>query len=413
QGGLGLAQFALCVLLAFRLSRSLAVALMLGAMAMVVANYRYHLRPEIFALLFLVALLLVLTAYQARRDWRVLLWSAPIALLWANSHGSFLLGPIVCGLFALGEGIEALRGKAGAPIRARLRAAAQQAGPFALASIGTAALSLANPLGPELLRFALTLSASEVTKRFVSEWTPTLSRDFMTRAPFAIFMGSIATAAAVAVAFRRRLTATDVLLLLAFGFLALQRTRFVALFGFVMLAVCARLIGSGTSRSARERPLLVVAIGSAIASIALTLQFGNVWGAFPYRSPSYNFSAPMLERLARPEMNGNVFNSFELGGELIYRGYPRLRPSIDSRIDSYGDRYFVIHENLLEEPPLMNEFIADFDVRYMLLLWRDFEWVKRNDGLKQGWRVAFADHKMVLLERLSATPTGPPGPVKK
>ena len=107
----------------------------------------------------------------------------------------------------------------------------------------------------------------------------------------------------------------------------------------------------------------------------------------------------MIARLSRQEMRGNVFNSYELGAELIYRTYPRLRPSMDSRIDSYGDRYFLLQEQLLGDEPLLKEFISDFDVRYMLLSWRDFNRIKGMTSLREGWRMQFADHKAVLLER--------------
>lgn len=287
-------------------------------------------------------------------------------------------------------------------LRARLGEALRVAGPYAIAATAMAIGSLANPLGIELLHFALTLSASEVTRTFIDEWTPTLSRAFMTRAPFAIFIAAVVATLAIVVACRRRLTFTDALLLAAFGLLAFQRTRFVALFGFVALVVCARLIGASPWRREWERPALACAIGAGAVGIALALQFGNVWGARPFISPSSNFTEPMIDRLARPNMKGNVFNSYELGAELIYRAYPRLRPSMDSRIDSYGDRYFLLQEQLLYDEPLLKDFIADFDVRYMLLMWRDFERIKLMKDLQKDWTIDFADHKMALLVRRSA-----------
>lgn len=399
QGALGLALFGLCATLAVRLSKSMGAGLLLAAFAMIVANYRFHLRPELFALLLMVALLHVLYRYRSHGNWQVLLWSAPIAIVWANTHGSFLLGSIIAAIFAVGEGAEALRGHSAVALRERSRVAFGVAAPYAFVAFGMALASLANPLGIELLHFALTLSASEVTKSFIAEWAPTLSKDFMGRPPFAIFVVALAATLGVVVSLRRRLSFTDALLLLAFVLLAFQRSRFVALFGFIAMAVCARLIGAGPRRLAWERPLLAGAAGVGAIGVALALHFGNVWGAFPYASPSYNFTEPMIARLARPEMRGNVFNSYELGAELIYRAYPRLRPSMDSRIDSYGDTYFLMQVQLLTDEAMLKEFISDFDVRYMLLLRRDFVHIKDMESMKKGWYTEFADHKMLLLAR--------------
>jgi hypothetical protein len=400
QGAIGLVQFGLCVMFAIRLSGSLGAALLLAAMAMIVANYRYHLRPEIFALLLLTSLLYLLSVHRiARRD-RILLWSMPIALVWANAHGSFLLGPVVASLYAAGEALESVRHDRHHTWSARLRKAAMAGAPYAGVSVAMAAVSLLNPAGIGLLRFALELTGSEVTKMFISEWSPTLSAQFMERPPFWIFVAAVTGSSALLAVYRRHVTVTDVLLLVVFAVLALQRTRFVVLYGFVALAVCARVVGVlGVRHAVVDRALMAVAIVVAILGIAMTMRFGNLWGAYPFKAPSTNFSPQMIERLSRAEMNGNVFNSYELGAELIYRSYPRLRPSIDSRNDSYGDRYFLLHDNLMIDEAPMKAFVEDFDVRYMLLLRRDFDRVSKHKELLAHWRLELVDQRAVLLVR--------------
>ena len=404
QGVAGLILFGLCLVLTRRLSRSLGVGLLLASLGMVVANYRFHLRPEVFALWGFVLLMLVLSSYRAHRDWRTLLWAVPIAVLWANSHGSFLVGPVLAVLFAAGESAESFRRGAAQPLNTRLKAAGRAGAPYALVAGVMALCSLANPLGIELLHFALTLSASEVTKTFVDEWQPTLSAGFVGRWPFRFFIAAVIGTLAVVVACRRRVTMTDILVLAAFGLLAFQRTRFIVFFAFAAAMVCARLIGEKPPRVRTERVLLAAATITGGIGIALAIQFGNVWGGFPYLVPSSNFTEPMINRLARPEMRGNVFNSYELGAELTYRAYPRLRPSMDSRIDSYGDTYFLLQKQLLVDEPLLKEFIADFDVRYMLLSRRDFELVKQMKSLQATWHADFIDHKAVLLARNANAP---------
>lgn len=401
QGLFGLAVFGLSTSLAWRLTQSLGASLLLGAGAVIVANYRYHLRPELFALVLLLLLLHVLVGYQVHRRWKRLLWAAPIAVVWANSHGSFLLGPIVAGLFATGEAAQAALESTATRRRRRLLEGARAGAPYAAVAVAMALVSIANPLGVSLLHFALTLSTSEVTKAYINEWNPTLTKSFVLTAPFGYFAAMLLATVALVVAGRRRVRFADILLLLAFGGLAFQRTRFVALFGFVAIVVCGHAIGTAMRQPSTERWLLAVATGLAICGLALAAKFGNAYGAYPFFAASHGFTEPMVQRLAEPQTRGNVFNSYELGAELIYRAWPRLKPSLDSRIDSYGDQYFLAQHRMLFDEALLRQFLADYDVRYMLLLWRDVEFIKKMEALRRdGWRLAFGDHKMVLLVRV-------------
>jgi hypothetical protein len=128
------------------------VARLLAGAAMPMANFRYELHPEIFALLLLWCLLQVLTRCRERRAARVLWGWAPIAVVWATCHGSFVLGPIVASIFALGQAFSAARGP-GHCARERWRRGARAGAPCALAALAMAACSLLNPLGLELARF--------------------------------------------------------------------------------------------------------------------------------------------------------------------------------------------------------------------------------------------------------------------
>jgi hypothetical protein len=398
-GGLGLLLLGLSFALAFRLSRSLGAALLFSCMAMAVANYRHFMRPEIFALVLFVLTLHCLTGYQRHRDRRRLLWCLPLAIVWANSHGSFVLGPIVASIFAFGEAIEEVRLNAATTWTRRVQSGAVAGLPYLLAALAMTVVSLVNPLGVEVFRFVWAVSSSGVFKAGIAEWQPTFSNPFMTSPGFWIFMGCLAVTLTTVVAYRRRLTATDLLLLLAFLLIAATRLRYIVWFGFVAMLVCSRLVGAGAWRPAWERATLIASTAAAAIGLAMAVQFGNAYRAYPYFTESVDLTEPMINFLSKEELKGNVFNSYELGAELIYRAYPRLRPSMDSRADSYGEAYFVMQLNFLADEKALSAFTTDFDVRYMLLLWRDFELLKKMPSLRANWKLHFADHKAVLLVR--------------
>ncbi len=400
-----LAQFGCAFALARGLSGSRAVGLLMATLAMLVINYRYILRPEMFALLMFVLLLQVMCRYRENKRPAILLWTLPLGVAWANCHGSFLLGPVVAGLFALGEGGQAAFVPPDSGEGSRLRRGGRAGAAYAAVAIGMLAASLVNPRGPELLAFAFKVQGSQAMKSLIWEWLPTLAPQFIVEPPFWIF-AAVGLASLVLLATTwRALTATDVLLFLAFGALALQRNRHIVWFVFVDLAVCAHVIGQrGWALRAEARARAAVLV-LALAGICICARTGNVRGDFLYAALSEDFTPTMQASLADPGLSGNVFNSYELGAELAYRDWPRLKPSIDSRIDSYGDAYFLAHERLLSDEQGLTSFLAAHGVNHMLLLRRDFGSISRMPGIRAQWHVRSSDRKMLLLERNVALPT--------
>ena len=406
-GAFALLQFVLSVVLARRQSGSLGVALVLGMLAMVCANIRYVLRPELFALLFLVLLLLVFDRHRRDRRWTTLLWALPVEILWANCHGSFLVGPAIAGIFALGEGLSAALAADGTVAR-RLRLGWSMGLPYAVAGLAMAAACAINPAGWRLLEFPFQLQRSTVMRQFIKEWQPTFSPQFYLDRAFWAFAIVFVAAVALIARLRRFLGATDVLLFLFFSVLALERTRHTVWFGFIALTVCARLVGHLQLTPRRELQLRCASAALALAGLAAAATSGNVAGARIYYSPTTNYSPGILAELANPALVGNVLNSYELGGELIYRDWPRLKPSIDSRVDSYGDDYLLFHIQLMRDEKLLNLFLEGNRVAYMLLLRRDFESnVSNMPSIQANWRLRITDGDVYLLERKVPLSQGP------
>jgi hypothetical protein len=359
------------------------------------------------ALLLFLLLLHVMCRYRDDRRPATLLWTLPLAAAWANCHGSFLLGPVVAILFAAGEGLQAAFASPDATDGPRLHRAARAAAGYAAAATGMLAASVANPRGTELLSFAFKVQGSQAMKKVIWEWLPTLDPQFVSEPPFWIFAAVGLLSMALLAANRRALTPTDALLFASFGALALQRNRHIVWFAFVDLAVCAHVAGRGRWTARVDAPARVAALLLALAGLGICARVGNVRGDFVYAAQSENFTSTMRAALADPGLSGNVLTSYELGAELIYRDWPRLKPSIDSRIDSYGDAYFIAHQRLFTSEPELQAFLAAYGVNHMLLLPRDLGGVSRMPGIQAAWHVRASDQKTVLLERNVALPPRP------
>ncbi|MGA8049368.1 MAG: hypothetical protein WCA09_04225 [Burkholderiales bacterium] len=405
KGILGLALFGLCCRLSYRLTRGYTASLVLSLAVMAVANYRYYLRPELFALFFTVAVLSLLVEYRASRNWRYLAACAPVALVWANCHGSFPVALAIAAIFACGAAIEGLR----APPGARLREAAVAARPYVICTALMALAMLVNPYGLNLYRFAWDLQNTTFIRSYIYEWMPTFSHPFMDSRGFWAFVVYLALGGTVLYAGRKSVTPAGWLLLLAFGYLALGAQRHIAFFAFASIYPLSMAIAPLASRIERT-PLVRGGILALLTGCAgLLVGFGNLYGGFPYYVPSSYFSPLLVEYLENDRVRGNVLNSYVLGAELVYRFYPRLRPAIDSRIDVYGEKYFVDLLRLNTDERALEQFVTRYRVDYMLLLWRDFnEGVQRMPHIRDsGWRIVFADQKVVLLGRPGSTAVAP------
>jgi len=400
KGALGIAIFGLCYRLAHRLTSSFPLSLLLALATMAAVNYRHFLRPEIFACLFALLLFNLLAEHQLTRRRQFLFWTVPLSLIWANTHGSFPIALVIMACVAAGEGIDAALAQRGASHRARARAALLAARPYAILCGAMALAMLVNPYGYRLFIFAWEFAQWEVTRASIVEWQGTFSPAFVGTRGFWAYAGLLALCATVIVVRRKNVRAADILLLLAFGYLATDRQRHIVWLALVSLYVLARVTGPVTLAPLAARRWVALALALALASAGLLLRFGNLQGQFPGSAPGRRITPELVAYVEGQGLRGNVFNSYDVGAELIYRFYPRLRPTIDSRIDAYGETYYRYFSALYSDESLLLDFIKFYDVRYLLLLRWEYEHLRQMPQLwESGWRVLFSDPGIVLLGR--------------
>jgi hypothetical protein len=397
KGLLGLALFGLCWRLAYRQSTDLFATALVALAAMAAANFRFYLRPELFGLFFFVIVLSLLAEFRAGGRLRYMLACAPVALVWANSHGSFPLALVLAGCFAAGAAAEGMR----APHGGRLRASWLGARPYLLCAGLMALAMLLNPYGANLFRFVWDLEHADFLRSYIYEWTPTLYGPFAGSRGYWAFLAFLAFCAAVLSLGWRNVPPAGALLLLAFGYLALHAQRHIVFFALVSVYPLAAAMRGSAPRLLAPPAVRAAVLALIVVCAGLVLRYGNLYGGYPYRVVSHNFSLLLVEYLDRPEIKGNVLNSYELGSELIYRYYPRLRPAIDSRAYAYGRKYFLELLGLNSNERALKAFIARYHVDYILLLQRDFDLGLRHmpDLRNEGWRIVFADGNVVLLGR--------------
>ncbi len=140
------------------------------------------LRPQLFGMVLFAGTLAIL----ARRDRRPgLVWALPlIVAIWANLHGSFVLGPAAVLVAWLGDLV------ARRPAVRRLL----------VVGVLSAGATLVNPYGFGVWAYAAGVAADPTIRRLISEWQPTTLLSFSG----AVFYGSVAgTAVLLALVVRR------------------------------------------------------------------------------------------------------------------------------------------------------------------------------------------------------------------
>jgi hypothetical protein len=309
------------------LARVFALALGVSAAAPI-----FSVRPQIFTYLLASIFLLVLTCYFQAGSYKLLLWLPPLTILWVNFHGGYVIGLTIILLFAAGAVCDWIAGLSDA-ITARRRVAS-----LLLTCVACLLAVPLNPNGLALYVYPLVTLRSWGAQTDIMEWR---SPDFHLSIfrPFAALL--LLTVAVLALS-PKRPKPSQVLLFVFFALAALYGMRnlpFFVLVAFPLLAEYAFLpawrfpaLSIGLRLTLQVVVLFLVAVASAqIATGHVGAELDREQFRFPARATSF---------LDTQKLPAPLFNSYDFGGYLIWRLYPRYRVYIDGRTDLYGHAFF-------------------------------------------------------------------------
>lgn len=394
-GALGLALFTSVVQMAYhRSGKDISWSLALGLLAMATENFRHLLRPELCTLFLLVWILMLMSCYTRTGSKYHALGIIGLGAIWANCHASVVLAPALVGAQALGTWLD--RHRKNFSILSESKPTTSH---WATLTILVTVATLVNPSGWKLWQFALGFGADSLEKRFIIEWLSPFHREFRSDRWLWIGAGVSLVLLYSGYVYRKSLSIADILIAAAFIVLAVIAMRFFVYLGIVAAYVMAPLARHRESDPSSERKEMAILSGVCLLLLVLVVEWGNASKATPKFHP-YNesLSLPMARVLEDRDHQGNVFNSFTLGAELVYRAYPRMRPTIDSRIDSYGNDYFLFSQALLRDSELMDHFVKKYSIRYMLLTLGD-ENSLRSYLSSHNWKEVLSDNQYVFFER--------------
>ncbi|NCU85123.1 MAG: hypothetical protein EBV57_03830 [Betaproteobacteria bacterium] len=371
-------------------------ALMLLPLVLLTFNPHLLARPHVLALL-PMCLWVVHLMDRAEAGRSPSVWALPLIAVWSCLHGSFLLGLLLVPVFAF----ETILASPTARIRwTQLRG-------WTVFLLGSVAVCCATPLGPEALLFPFQVVGMNKSLALIGEWQ---SPNFQTFQAVEVW---ILLSLAIALLLKPEMRWTRVLLLLGVLHLALKHQRHADL-----LALLGPLVLIGPLNQALERcfpanhatvldriflrmadpgraSVFVMAVGLAIAGMIAIKQTD-------LKPAAGNSPEAALAAVAQAGIEGPVFNHYNFGGYLIFRGIPTF---IDGRADLFGDDFV----SEVTDASKLGEKLVTLIERYQpgwTLLPPNSPAIWVLDNLP-GWQRFYADDVAVVHRRIAAdAPTG-------
>ena len=326
-------------------------------------------RPHLFAWA-LIAFWTWLMVRAREQDRAPPLVAALLMVLWANLHGSFVLGLLIAGAF----GLEALLVS---PDRTRALRQWLLFGAACAAMVFVNANGIAGVIHPLLVAKLQHLP-------LIDEWKP--SNPTITPFFFVVLAGVIAL-----IWFKRpRLHPVRWALLAALLALALFQTRHQP----VLAIVAAMLLPPGFAKTvpaggiARSIGWMTAAAVAALVVIRTML---------PVTLP-YNEANPWkMIAAVPPELRDQpVLNGYSMGGPLILSG---IRPFVDGRSDMYGDDVIVAYKKITEgDPAVFADSVRRWNIRWAILPLRYTKLIGLLDHSPE-WRRIYVDKMGAIYVR--------------
>jgi hypothetical protein len=307
------------------------LALVLGIWA---ARPSFSVRPLVFTLLLATLFLFFLRRFIARGHYGDLFALPVLSVLWVNLHGAYILGPALIVLFLVGVVADWFwRLHDAAKAKRRLLG-------LALALLACLVLVPLNANGFAMYSYPFQTLRSSAMQSGIMEWR---SPDFHMAIfyPFAALL-FLTVAAFALVPSRPR--PSEVLLFGFFGLAALHSMRNLPIFVLVAFPLLATYASIPVRRFwpfpllpvllRRTLAVCVLILAAVISSDAVANHLSDEasleQSLFPFKAAAF---------LDEKHLPAPILNSYDFGGYLIWKLYPRYLVYIDGRADLYGDAF--------------------------------------------------------------------------
>lgn len=370
--------FGLAAWLLWRLTEpaaSLLVRFGLTTVALLVATGLWSERPYMVGV---IGIALVWLASEGRLPW----WSmVPLLWIWGNSHGSFVLAPVLVALLLLGGAMDRRSRRWGDVPEHEKR--------VALAVIAGTVLAAAGPLGLRALTFPLVAAERSDVFEQVTEWQAPRFRSPSEMAYLAFVVLALVLLARWGRSWRMILPAA------AFVAASLYAQRNIVIATVVLVAVCARSAPTVGSLRSAERPRLGRPVAVVVAVLLFLVAASTLLTTTSAIDDDYA-TAP-IAWLEATDVDGRVATDVFTGNLLEALDGATGEVFVDDRFDALPDDVFQDLLQLQRGGTRWEHALDRHDVD--TVVWGATTPLASLLRADASWRVAFSDARWVVAKR--------------
>ena len=399
--------YALVLYLCWKLTKDWKSAAFGLAVAILFGFYTWNVRPQAISFLFGSIFLLAIYSFRLKPKiyWLVIL--PLVMVLWVNSHGSFIIGIVMLGIWFLDELQKAIRSRWQHSIIDTDRLL-----PAFSALILTAAASLINPQGINIIAYVWRMLINPVNRINVQEWESPI---YTPMGPIFI-IGLVICIVLIAIS-PRKPTFYEVTSLLLFGILAFLMVRGVIWFGLVAAPITAvylndllkvynfpasRKIPDSLGRAINISAIILILI---LALISLPWMRNAIPGIL-IRGSVIRSDTPIeaTEFLLNEGIPGNIFNDMVFGSYLIWAAQPKYKVYSDPRVELFDIEIWDDYGEIVTASSTWEEKLDKYDVNTLILNREEQGPLISALSNHQIWQVVYHDETALIYVKTYPSP---------
>jgi hypothetical protein len=396
--------YLLILIICYQISRRWGVSTLAIFFAAALGVHNWNVRPQSISYLIGAAYLYAIYAYRRRPSWKWLVVFPLGMILWVNSHGSFLVGIVLIGIWLGDEAWQLIIRRRSINSREILKSLQ---GPL-LSLVLALLVCLVNPPGFSIFSYVTSLSSNPVIQNLVPEWAPPT---FSTQIGMIFFIGLLFSAVVLALS-PRRPDFFQITTFLAFTTLSLMTTRGIVWFGLLMAPVLSYHLGAiseqifGKVEQKVPRKTL-----SWVNTIFLLMLFLMAFLSLPWFKHLFPFQrlktglisretpVAAVEFLLDQSPPGNLFHEMGFGSYLIWAAQIDYQVFTDPRIELYPSQIWNDYIYLSNGFPGWEVKLDEYNINTLMLSPNE-QFVLINAVEKSGiWSMLYKDESAVVFTR--------------
>lgn len=340
----------LCLYMVIRSKSVDSFAAILGIIGFLyLSRHRFFVRPHIFSFFFFSVLILLLEKFHYTMRNRLWLGGIPLLMMvWANMHGGVLFGLLYLSLYSIPRII----------LFRKTCFWTHEKTIVSLILIFSYAACLINPHGIDVFIYPFTLIREGYiaeNREWLSPFDNRMNGHYL-RIYFIYFSLSVLLSYVFA---RKKPQLYEAAVVVLFFLLGVKSQRNIPFWGMVALPYC---LLNFTLFYQRIRNISIGYLKPVCVFGLVILIFFSIKQGTPIATQGrgasriglgINKSVMPVDAIAflhAYAITGNVFNSYEYGGFVIYTSYPDLKVFIDGRADVYGGELYELFRRALSVP---------------------------------------------------------------